>query len=246
MSLRLLQLSEGDPKDHRVSDDIESFMHVLFWVAARYAPNGMTPEERGSFLRQFDYNETDRVAQKRRFIQNIHGVREVKAQSSAFTFVLDELLQTLHSFYRYNDHFMERMEKMHLEGLRLGATAAFEGVMAVLEQDAGARRQGMDSHDWMLNKLAALLQDDVWKNTNDKAVHHNVGQPFSVRPKRRRTNSGADVMKRQRVNRNWEDPDATKDQIGDRDREGLILGEETEARDEYLDEPGNEDYHSVG
>jgi hypothetical protein len=40
---------------HEVSDDIESFIWVLFRTAGRYAGSAMSSQERDQFLKQFDY-----------------------------------------------------------------------------------------------------------------------------------------------------------------------------------------------
>jgi hypothetical protein len=42
------------PEIRTFADDLESFMLVYLWCAARYAPNNMTPLLRGQALQRFD------------------------------------------------------------------------------------------------------------------------------------------------------------------------------------------------
>ncbi|KAE9408897.1 hypothetical protein BT96DRAFT_626400 [Gymnopus androsaceus JB14] len=65
LSIRLL---ENPATFHEIRDDIESFFYVLFWVAARYAPNKQNPSQRSEFLSMFDYKQLEPAAAKIRFI----------------------------------------------------------------------------------------------------------------------------------------------------------------------------------
>ncbi|KAH8913879.1 hypothetical protein BT69DRAFT_1254531, partial [Atractiella rhizophila] len=51
LSLRLLKSYH---REHRASDDIQSFLHVLVWVIIRHGPTALTKDERVSRLKSFD------------------------------------------------------------------------------------------------------------------------------------------------------------------------------------------------
>lgn len=44
-----------DKKYHTISDELESLLWVMLWIAIRHAPSKLLPKERLSLLRLFDY-----------------------------------------------------------------------------------------------------------------------------------------------------------------------------------------------
>src|SRR5262245_5905137 len=100
MSVRLLK---GKAKVHRVGDDLESFTHVLAWMAALYAPNSMTPEDRGEFLRVFDSTIDNSSSKERIFLVDMGTIMNIMISNEKFR---DVLCSLWHGFAcRYDSSF---------------------------------------------------------------------------------------------------------------------------------------------
>ncbi|KAF8878816.1 hypothetical protein CPB85DRAFT_458849 [Mucidula mucida] len=54
LHFKAARLCRASPPPHSMGDDVESFVLLLLWMAARFAPTKMTPADRGSVLAMFE------------------------------------------------------------------------------------------------------------------------------------------------------------------------------------------------
>jgi hypothetical protein len=151
MSVRLLK---GKAKVHRVGDDLESFTHVLAWMAARYAPNSMTPEDRGEFLRVFDSTVDNSSSKERLLLADMMTIMNITISNQKFR---DILCTLWHGFAcRYDSYY----------------------VFTQTEDAAKYLRERLETHDWMMDTLKDALKDSDWKSdSDDSAVNHELPIP---------------------------------------------------------------------
>jgi hypothetical protein len=148
MSVRLL---EGTSKVHRVGDDLESFTHVLAWVAARYAANSMTPGQRGEFLRVFDSTVENSNSKERILLADLVTILKMKISQKQFH---DVLCTLWHGFAcRYDSYF----------------------ILTQTDDVAKKLREQLETHDWMISTLKDALKDKDWElASDDGAVNHGL------------------------------------------------------------------------
>ena len=174
MSIRLLQ--SPDDAIHDVADDIQSFIYVALWAAARYAPNAMTVEDRCDFLERFDYRQAAPARQKIDFLRGSGAVNDLKLETQPFSM----LLQLLARFTWYSiDHDREWVN----------AVPEFSGVIPDTEVEEMVGR--LQRHDWMAETLEKKLESEEWRQTRDGAVEHPVSLPAldTTGPEKRRKSS---------------------------------------------------------
>lgn len=148
MSVRLLK---GTAKVHRIGDDLESFTHVLAWIAARYAPNSMTPEDRAEFLRVFDSTVDNSNSKERIFLADMVTIMNIMISQKQFQ---DVLCSLWHGFAcRYGSYYVLTQNKDSIEKLK----------------------DRLETHDWMISTLKDALKDRDWKlASDDSAVDHEL------------------------------------------------------------------------
>lgn len=154
LSLALLR----DPnKAHHVTDDIESFLWVLLWVAIRHASNSLTPAERRGCLAQFNVSSSHwrfklslvqggRVAIESR-------VAGIQLASEPLKHCLGTLVDELHH--------------------------------AIIRIENGAKDH-WSTHDWVLGVLDEALKNEEWKRAIDPQLDNEVagdpnGKPYAQR-----------------------------------------------------------------
>ena len=195
MSAMLLMRSE--PPVHTLADDLESFLHVLSWVALRFIPHNLGPKALTDLLVvMFDhcYEGEDGFAlggiAKRNYL--IGG----EVLNSGFRHpILPTLLKDLTATcaVRYKDHpsdedlaefhkmCLEQPQMLEVGFVRNSAVAQYERRMAALE-----------TSDWMLATLAkALANYNTWP-LHDKSVANPL---FRRVPRgRKRKSDDGDIM----------------------------------------------------
>ena len=134
---------------HTLADDLESFLHVLTWVALRFTPHELNPAELTRLMADvFDTSYTwqgivwggDR---KREYICNV-GVSRCKLKNQQLLNLL-ETLQGVFS-YRYLEYASVR-------------TIITQDVFEALRQENLAK---LDDHNWMLDTFQAALNSPGW------------------------------------------------------------------------------------
>lgn len=142
---------------HDVGDDLESFLYVLAWVAARYAPNEMSDVKRTSFMNSYDYNPASDPGYMKRavLVAGALTISEIKINQPRFKQLLSDLWKAFACRYRDQSEFDCGM---HTQGLI-------------------SRKQLLDrleTHDWMIDQLHEALKDDTWRTAQDPFVHHTI------------------------------------------------------------------------
>jgi len=150
-----VRLLTGDQRIHTVGDDLESFLYVLAWVAARYAPNGMSQKRRTYFVRIHDYTQgnEDGFAKESVLLAGRATIMKLEIEQLPFQQVLGDLWTAFAC--RYNS------EAYSLE----------------LQRDPAAAQLLLDrleSHDWMVDTLCEALRDDAWQTAQDASVRHPI------------------------------------------------------------------------
>jgi hypothetical protein len=152
MSVRLLK---GTAKVHQIGDDLESFTHVLAWIAARYAPNSMTPEDRGEFLRVFDSTVDNSSSKERILLADMVTIMKISISQKQFQ---DVLCCLWHGFAcRYDSSFY---------------------LLTQSKDSIQKLKDRLETHDWMINTLKDALKDSDWElASDDGAVNHELPIP---------------------------------------------------------------------
>jgi hypothetical protein len=105
----LVRLLDGTATVHRISDDLESFTHVLAWVAAQHAPNAMDVMKQGKFLHVFDATIQDSKRKARLLSNDIPTIRNIKISQPQFEKLLCHLW---HAFAcRYDSYFVTTQDE---------------------------------------------------------------------------------------------------------------------------------------
>ena len=172
MSIRLLQST--DDAIHNVADDIQSFIHVLMWTAAKHAPNKMTVNQRSTFLQRFDYHAVESAQGKIDFYgRGPSAVNDLRLDTRPFS----GLLTLLVTFAWYSiDHDRTWVDILREAGLDLP------------DSEVETRISRLRSHEWMAETLESMLRSEDWRQTKDEAVEHPIGvdEPDPSRSEKRR------------------------------------------------------------
>ena len=157
LSIRLLRDTQAY---HQVSDDIESFIWILLWVAARYAPNNLSFETRAAFLQRFDrydltpeYNKASMATAGAATINSLWGLQ---LKSPQLEDLLGELME--HLRYRYYDD----RKKYRTPGMS--------------DDDVKKLQERLSTHEWMESTLLRELDNEEWRGMKDGAVNYPVAQ----------------------------------------------------------------------
>ncbi|KAK0495533.1 hypothetical protein EDD18DRAFT_1254496 [Armillaria luteobubalina] len=160
---------------HTITDELESFLHVLTWVSIMFTPTAMSPVDLSSTLR-LCYDEIWGAPEqpmggmsKRTAIQS--GMSSIRMLELAST-NLDELLSPLNSSF--------------------GAWYGSELYCMLLEEDPPIAQTMLDrlrDHGWMLELITTALQHrNAWP-ANDCARLNSVSKPRERRNRKRKSES---------------------------------------------------------
>ncbi|KAJ3510496.1 hypothetical protein NLJ89_g4634 [Agrocybe chaxingu] len=149
ISIRLLL---EDQIFHKIGDDLESFLYVLVWIAAKYAPNDMDIKFRTSLLRAFDL--AGGVEKRNHILKGTSAIYDIKLEQPAFA----NLLVTL--------------------WLEFGARYNSDSYRFLETRDPEAAREWLnrlESHEWMMATLSEALKNEDWLSTTcDGRIKHLV------------------------------------------------------------------------
>ncbi len=171
---------------HDVGDDLESFVHVMVWLAARYAPNHMEPSLRDTFLAVFDAPEGN-DSKESRMLNGKKCIKRLKLAERHLRSLLGDLWYTFG--LRYDDELDDGVESDTRSSNRWEQThdEANDGERQV--KDIADERESysrpstfvserrrfldmMSSHDWMLQTMRKALASQTWRETKDCAVDY--------------------------------------------------------------------------
>ena len=156
LSIRLLK---DATVHHEVSDDIESFIWILLWTAARYAPNNLSSKTRAAFLHQFDRHglapDYTKLGMAGVGMIGIASFAGPQIKSLQLEDLLGELMEQLR--YRYDDRKRYRTPGMS-------------------DDDVKKLQERLSTHEWMESTLLRVLDNEEWRGMKDGAVNHPVAQ----------------------------------------------------------------------
>ncbi|KAH8929905.1 hypothetical protein BT69DRAFT_1328399 [Atractiella rhizophila] len=147
------RLLKNGHRAHLVSDDIQSFLHVLVWVIIRHGPTALTKDERASRLKSFDPKDTITDAYTAKFdMFNCNLARNLYISTVPFAELVSELLLTLCCAITHEDS-LDRPNMVTVKE----------------ERDAWEK---MQTHDFMGNVMEESLKNLEWKQMNDGAAKY--------------------------------------------------------------------------
>jgi hypothetical protein len=140
---------------HRVGDDLESFVHVLTWIAIKYARNRLTAPERTWLLKKFDFSiggvgGLDKAAFLR---SDSASVMEINLQQEPLSIVLEDIFSGFgHRYRSLAQRKLERSDKKAAE----------------------AEVEKLETHDWLLGVLGEALKNKEWRDARDGRVDQDI------------------------------------------------------------------------
>lgn len=149
-----VRLQEDADAAHEVRDDIESFLHVALWIAARYIRNGMTPDKCSAFLKPFDETRT-------------HGPKATILMLGRGA--LQKIMLTTPEFAKLMGNLLYEMAFLQNQGLLDDLKS--HGI------DVSERQGRMLTHNWMADTLESALRQETWKGVRDGAVDNKLAAP---------------------------------------------------------------------
>ena len=154
MSARLLK---NETEEHKVGDDLESFVHVLTRVTIKYARNTLTPFERSRLLKKFDF--TSYSAGKAEFFQpDLFAISpslpvRIGLEQTPLSAVLEVIYSGFgHRYWSTRHHVLKETSKASAE----------------------AESEKLETHDWLHSVLQEALNNKEWKNARDGSVEQEI------------------------------------------------------------------------
>ncbi|KAF9066966.1 hypothetical protein BDP27DRAFT_1226665 [Rhodocollybia butyracea] len=142
------RLLEEHPGIRTFADDLESFVLVYLWCAARYAPNKMTPRFRGTILRQFDCQDSS--PRKAMLASGPLTAYQYELSSPHLYQILEEILD--HYKYRYLAPFRDPEQNRRSQMIK----------------------DEIEKHDWMENALSKASEEKEWEDILDPSVDQEI------------------------------------------------------------------------
>ncbi|KAJ6458627.1 hypothetical protein C8R47DRAFT_146253 [Mycena vitilis] len=144
------RLCVANPPTRNLADEMESFVHVLAWLAIGYAPSYMTPEQRALALNAYD---DLRGAQRINMLMSGEGAI-VRLQLECPQF--EELLSQIFEVFKYR---YKQLPRLNAEG----------------RQESFLTKQALsEDHLWLEGKLQESLDDEEWKMCIDPGTEQEV------------------------------------------------------------------------
>jgi hypothetical protein len=168
MSAKLLMSPE--PLLHTLADDLESFLHVLNWVALRYMCHGLTADALTKMLRDmYDYSWHNRDGTsvggdyKENFLSK-SKILQVELEDQNIHTLLGELTTTMAFCYARQPLEEERTEYLQTQEPKNLSNSLLQGMAR--QSFAGQyihAENALNSHEWMLDTFSKALTDrDKW------------------------------------------------------------------------------------
>ncbi|KAF9479142.1 hypothetical protein BDN70DRAFT_984982 [Pholiota conissans] len=146
------------------ADDLESFLHVISWIALRYVPSELSAEDRTGYLtsvfdsyRSRPNGMTVGGPHKRTFLTNRTIVREGKFEHGPLLSLLEELTETCAA--RYEEFLLP---------LNPGKLSAWKALQIA---DHKERLERLATSEWIIDLFAEYLKSPLWPK-DDKAVEN--------------------------------------------------------------------------
>ena len=155
MSIKLVSNPEHP---HGIADDIESFIWLLLWIAAKYGPHSYGGSSLRDFLTHFDYNPQLSLAGAKRdlALQGSGAVLELLLETPG----LEKLLSLL----------MTSVNHLHLGPQRL---SRLDFSQSQIDEVTGR----LQTHKWMMETINKALEDQKWRETLDPSRNHKLPIP---------------------------------------------------------------------
>ncbi|KAF9023916.1 hypothetical protein BDZ89DRAFT_1069580 [Hymenopellis radicata] len=217
LSVRLMNArAKNLPAIHDVGDDLESFVHVMVWLAARYAPNNMDPSVRGAFLAIFDapagvdFKETRMTLGKEAIERLLLGQRHLETLLEDLWFAFGRRYASYRDIEAKNDGLESETgsesdssdwwdqslidETRGEFGRRNLQAVGAEGQGQPTQDTSPSQREAdlalITSHDWIIATMRTALANQVWMGTKDKSVKHQLpesGKSYTEGQKKRKS-----------------------------------------------------------
>ncbi|KAG7440550.1 uncharacterized protein BT62DRAFT_581245 [Guyanagaster necrorhizus] len=155
---------------HSVSDDLESFVHVLTWVILRFTPSALTADKLASLLKQL-YEEAEDILDD----SAVSGGYTVRGGQTKRT-TLATALMVLQQMKLLNKN-LDRLLTTLLRGFGVRYGSELHVNVMVLEKNPPATQAllgRIQSHKWILEAVTAALNDRSAWPANDRSRHNPV------------------------------------------------------------------------
>jgi hypothetical protein len=156
LSIKLLRAPAGTHL-HGIADDLESFIWLLLWIAAKYAAHSFPADDLKDFLTEFDYNPNQQLytGKDRTVAQDRYAVYRLRLKTLPFQKFLADLMHTLHLLYA-----------------EPSAVADLHPGLSKPEIEEMTKR--LQSHKWMMETIVTALENEQWRDTDDPSEKHDV------------------------------------------------------------------------
>jgi hypothetical protein len=229
------------PLVHTITDDLESFLHVLSWVALRFARHQLTPKGLTDLLVQvFDnaYVEDDGSPRGGLGKQNFMIARTIK-KSGFHHPILPKLFQDLTEVYavRYDeppsDADIAEFHRLRAEDPAMAKAMEHYGAKV---PEYERKMAALGSSDWMLQRFTEALADvKLWPPGDKSQMNQLSYEPIPGR-KRKAEHEFGPVPPRQKLR--YSEPDEGGDDDDDVDVDDVDddVDDDDEDEDEDADE----------
>ncbi|GJJ11142.1 hypothetical protein Clacol_005373 [Clathrus columnatus] len=181
---------------HTITDDIESFVYVLTWVAFKYARHNMSRSILAGFLQNvFDYAIADEdgspnnARHKEQYLKDPVELEDAQFESENLVTLLRSITWKISTLYRYPPSkkltFLGKPNKDDSEESRNKKTAKYEETI-----------QELRSSNWIIDLFDHALRLSDWPE-NDYAQEHEISrdvrlQTVTIRPIQNEDDKNAD------------------------------------------------------
>lgn len=186
-SAMILQITSGEV-NQVLQDDLESFLHILTWVAVRYARNDLSGDDRVAYLKHvFDAYQpiqgkvSGGVGKRDKLMSGfwtpIGWLTDSPLVRSPLDKLLNDIAQALGVRYRPTP------SDAAFQNLDLKLQTCDEGMLKLLEElptyQYRISQDRISNHDWMIKTLREAIRADGWP-VSDEAVQLDLGQASFV------------------------------------------------------------------
>uniref|UniRef100_A0A0W0F9T5 Fungal-type protein kinase domain-containing protein n=1 Tax=Moniliophthora roreri TaxID=221103 RepID=A0A0W0F9T5_MONRR len=151
MSIRLLK---KDIVKHEIVDDLEAFVWVLAWLAAKHVPSNVTDLDRSSFLHSFDSCS-----------QSVGGGGKKGGYYKEVQ--LDRGRKAIHAIALHREALSDLLVKLWLAfSLRYGSEI-FSQLQETDPIKAQKEHEKLENHSWIVQTFEHSVQNEQWASIKD-------------------------------------------------------------------------------
>lgn len=121
-----------------LGDELESFVLLLLWIAAKYAPSDMLLYDRAGFLKHFDHDEFGKT---NLYSGAEHTVTRLRLVSGSFEGLLIDILNV----YRWRYKFLAQRNQQ-----------------ADALEELKKKQELLESHKWLMATISNALDNEDW------------------------------------------------------------------------------------